>query len=350
MAKAKAGAKAKRAPKRPPEADRRGPARETLLSLFRTMLTIRAVEERLVRSHAAGLVHGACHTYIGEEAVASGVCAHLRPEDLVFGTHRGHGHALGKGATPEELVAELYGRVTGISGGRGGSMHLFKPEIGLMGTNGIVGAGIGLAAGAACAFQLARSDRVSVAFFGDGAVANGIFHEAINLAGLWSLPALFVCENNGYATEVPFRATSRSPSAAARARAYGVEAVEVDGNDVVEVWRRAGEAIRRARGGDGPTLLECATYRTRPHAEGMREGGYRSREEVEAWKKKCPIDRLGRSLLASRTATEAELDSIRAEVARLVSEAHDRAVAAPWPEPGTLLEHVGSLSAGVRRA
>ena len=316
------------------------PGRGVLLSLCRTMLTIRAVEEQLVRSYAAGLVLGACHTYIGEEAVASGVCAHLRPDDFVFGTHRGHGHALAKGVEPKELIAELYGRATGVSGGRGGSMHLIKPEVGLMGTNGIVGASITLAAGAAYTFHLRKTDRVSVAFFGDGAVANGAFHEAVNLAGVWSLPALFVCENNGYATEVSFRDTSRSPSAVARARAYGVEAAEVDGNDVAAVWRHAGEAVRRARKGGGPTLLECMTYRTRAHAEGMRESGYRSREEVAAWKKKCPIDRLQASLVRSRAATAKELEAIRADVAGLVAQAHELAVASPWPEAGTLLDYV----------
>ena len=179
-------------------------SRERMLALYRQMLQIRRCEEALVRLYAAGKFAGACHTYIGEEAVATGVCAHLRSDDVVFSTHRGHGHALAKGVSPAELIAELLGKATGCSGGRGGSMHLFKPEVGFMGSSGIVGPSITLAAGGAYSARLMKTDRVSVAFFGDGAVNNGSFHEGINLATAWNLPALFICENNLYATEVPF--------------------------------------------------------------------------------------------------------------------------------------------------
>jgi len=180
------------------------PNTDQLLSLYRVMLLIRRSEEQLAKSYAAGLIHGACHTYVGEEAVATGVCAHLRPSDMVFSTHRGHGHALAKGVTPGALIAELFGRETGVSHGRGGSMHLFSPEVGMMGTSGIVGPCILQATGAAYAFKLKGLDNVGVAFFGDGASNNGAFHEALNLATIWKLPVLFVCENNQYATEVPF--------------------------------------------------------------------------------------------------------------------------------------------------
>src|SRR5919199_1661634 len=270
----------------------------TLLTLYRQMLVIRRCEEQLAKSYQAGLIHGACHTYVGEEAVATGVCAHLRPDDAVFSTHRGHGHALAKGVTPHALIAELFGRATGCSQGRGGSMHLFAPEVGLMGTSGIVGPSILQAAGAGYSFKLLKAGRVAVAFFGDGAVNNGAFHEGLNLASIWKLPVLFVCENNQYATEVPFAYAAGNPSVAGRGAAYGLPGVEVDGNDVLAVHDAAGEAVRRARAGAGPTLLECRTYRTRPHAEGMGDFTYRTREEVDAWKRKDPIARL-RELLRS---------------------------------------------------
>src|SRR5689334_2350702 len=240
----------------------------TLLGLYRQMLVIRRCEEQLAKAHQAGLIHGACHTYIGEEAVATGVCAHLRREDAVFSTHRGHGHALAKGVTPRALIAELFGRSTGCSQGRGGSMHLFSPEVGLMGTSGIVAPCILQAAGAGYSFKLMKNEHVAVAFFGDGAVNNGAFHEGLNMAGIWKLPVIFVCENNQFATEVPFTYSSASESVAARGAVYGMPGVEVDGNDVEAVYEAADEAVRRARAGRGPTLLECKTYRTRAHAEG----------------------------------------------------------------------------------
>ena len=265
--------------------------RERALSLYRGMVVIRRTEEALARAHAGGLVQGACHTYVGEEAVATGVAAHLRTDDTVLSTHRGHGHALAKGVPPRELMAELFGRATGCSRGRGGSMHLFAPEVGLLGTSGIVGPSILMATGAGYSYRLLGTDRVSVAFFGDGAVNNGAFHEGLNLAAIWRLPVLFVCENNLYATEVPFETVAGNPDVAARGAAYGLPSVRLDGNDVLAVHEAAGEAVRRARRGDGPTLLECLTYRTRAHSEGMRDAGYRTREEVDAWRGRCPIAR-----------------------------------------------------------
>ena len=221
--------------------------RERALALYRGMVVIRRTEEGLAKAHAAGLIQGACHTYVGEEAVATGVSAHLRPDDTVLSTHRGHGHALAKGVPPRELMAELFGRATGCSRGRGGSMHLFAPEIGLLGTSGIVGPSILMATGAGYTYRLLGTDRVSVAFFGDGAANNGAFHEGLNLAAIWRLPVLFVCENNLYATEVPFESVAGNPNVAARGAAYGLPSVRVDGNDVLAVHEAAGEAVRRAR-------------------------------------------------------------------------------------------------------
>jgi len=292
------------------------------------MLRIRKCEEQLAKCHQRGLIHGACHTYVGQEAIAVGVCAHLRKEDVVFSTHRGHGHALAKGVSTFELMAELFGREAGCSRGRGGSMHLFSPETGMMGTSGIVGPCILQAAGAGYSFRILKTDRVAVAFFGDGAVNNGAFHEGLNLASIWKLPVLFVCENNQYATEVPFAYSAGNPEVASRGAAYGIPGVLVDGNDVLDVSRAAGEAVDRARAGNGPTLLECRTYRTRAHAEGMGDFGYRTREEVDEWKKLCPIERL-RSRMVSSGLNVIDIEkAIETEVA----DATQAAEQAAWPE------------------
>src|SRR5271165_5969698 len=313
---------------------------DRILRLYRLMQIIRQTEEELARCHQRGLVHGACHTYVGQEAIASGVCAHLQKEDVVFSTHRGHGHALAKGLEPRQLFAELFGRADGCSQGRGGSMHLFAPEVGMMGTSGIVGPCILQAAGAGYSFMLLKSDRVAVAFFGDGAVNNGAFHEGLNMAGIWKLPVLFVCENNQFATEVPFAYASASPSVAARGATYGMPGLEVDGNDVLAVHEAAGEAVQRARNGQGPTLLECRTYRTRPHAEGMGDYTYRTREEVEIWKERCPVLYL-RGLLEDEGLVEpAELEALEAEVAAAVEDAQQFAENSPWPDAASATRFV----------
>jgi 2-oxoisovalerate dehydrogenase E1 component len=313
-----------------------------LLALYRQMVEIRQTEEQLAKSHQMGSIPGACHTYIGEEAVATGVCAHLRPDDVIFSTHRGHGHALAKGVSPREVMAELFGKATGCSRGRGGSMHLFSPEVGLMGTSGIVGPSILMATGSAYGFKVLGSDRVSVAFFGDGAVNNGAFHEGVNMAAIWDLPVIFVCENNMYATEVPFATVARHPDVAARGSVYGLPGVGVDGNDVLAVYEVAGEAVRRARAGDGPTLIECRTYRTRSHAEGQRDLGYRTAEEVEEWKARSPITRFREYLLSGGMAEEDDLAGIDAAVKAIVEDALQFATASAWPEPASALDHVYS--------
>jgi 2-oxoisovalerate dehydrogenase E1 component len=313
-----------------------------MLAMYRTMLLIRRTEEQIAKLYAAGKIFGGCHSYVGEEAVATGVCAHLRRDDVVFSTHRGHGHALAKGVPPHEVIAELLGKATGCSGGRGGSMHLFKPEIGFMGSSGIVGPCITLAAGGGYTAKLLKTDRVSVAFFGDGAVNNGAFHEGVNLATIWGLPVLFVCENNLYATEVPFAQATKNPSVASRGAAYGLAGVEVDGNDVLAVYRVAGEAVHRARAGGGPTLIECKTYRTRPHSEGMRDAGYRTQEEVNEWKVRDPIKKLRERLIDDGVAVEAELEQIDAEVRVVVDKAAEFAESSPMPDPSSVTGHVYS--------
>jgi 2-oxoisovalerate dehydrogenase E1 component len=315
-------------------------SRSAALSLYRSMQLIRQTEEQLARCHQQGLIHGACHTYVGQEAIASGVCAHLTRDDLIFSTHRGHGHALAKGMNPRNLIAELFGRVTGCSLGRGGSMHLFSPEIGMLGTSGIVAPCILQACGGAYSAQLLGEDRISVAFFGDGAVNNGAFHEGMNLAGIWKLPVILVCENNQFATEVPFSYSSGSPDVGSRAEIYGVAGIIVDGNDVLAVHEATRQAVERARSGEGATLIECKTYRTRPHAEGMGDFTYRTREEVAAWKERCPIKTFRERLLADGRVEESELKQIETEIAAEVAEATSFAQASEVPVAASAVEHV----------
>ena len=313
---------------------------EQALWLLREMLRIRRVEETLARSYAQGLIPGACHTYVGQEAIAVGVCAHLRADDVVFSTHRGHGHALAKGAPAREVMAELFGKATGVSKGRGGSMHLFVPEVGLMGTTGIVGPNILQATGAGYSFQLMKTDQVSVAFFGDGAMNNGAFHEGVNMAAIWGLPVVYVCENNQFATEVPFDYATRNTDVAERVRSYGIPGVAVDGNDVLAVTEAAQAAIERARSGGGPSLIEGKTYRTRPHAEGMRDGGYRTMEEIESWKSRDPILLLESRLMDRGIATQAQIDAVRQEIEDIVAEGLEFAKNSPYPEPDTAALHI----------
>ena len=306
---------------------------QRILDLYRTMQIIRQTEEELARCHQMGLIHGACHTYVGQEAIATGVCAHLTANDAVFSTHRGHGHALAKGLSPVSLIAELFGRELGCSRGRGGSMHLFAPEIGLMGTSGIVGPCILQACGGGYSSKILQNGSVAVAFFGDGAVNNGAFHEGLNMAAIWKLPVLFVCENNQFATEVPFSYASSNDSVASRAANYSMSGYQLDGNDVIEVYRAASEAVARARKGGGPSLLECKTYRTRAHAEGMGDFTYRTKEEVQEWKQRCPIARLrshpqSADLLPPDAAA---FDQIDQEVKEVVKQARAQAEASPEP-------------------
>ncbi|MFI5460138.1 MAG: pyruvate dehydrogenase complex E1 component subunit beta [Isosphaerales bacterium] len=315
-------------------------SQDQLLSLYRCMVLIRRCEEQLARSYQRGLIHGACHTYVGQEAIAAGVCAHLRAGDVVFSTHRGHGHALAKGVPPRQLFAELFGRATGCSQGRGGSMHLFAPEAGMMGTSGIVGPCILQAAGAGYSFKLLETKQVAIAFFGDGAVNNGSFHEGLNMASIWKLPVVFVCENNQFATEVAFAYAAGNPSVAGRGPAYGMPGVDVDGNDVRAVHEAADEAVRRARHGDGPTLLECRTYRTRAHAEGMGDYTYRTRDEVEAWKTRCPIHLFRSSILEEAINASSKLDAVESEINAVVEDALQFAEASPLPDPSTATRFV----------
>lgn len=319
------------------------PSDEQILALYRTMQVIRQTEEELARCHQRGLIHGACHTYVGQEAIATGVCAHLTERDPIFSTHRGHGHALAKGMPPRELIAELFGRETGCSRGRGGSMHLFSPEIGMMGTSGIVGPCVLQACGGGYSSKILQNGTVAAGFFGDGAVNNGAFHEALNMASIWKLPVLFICENNQFATEVPFSYSSGNPSVGSRGAAYGITGVTVDGNDVLEIHRVAGEAVARAKSGGGPTLIECLTYRTRAHAEGMGDFTYRTKEDVAAWKDRCPIARLKSSVIGQSPRGDEfarRFQSIEREVTDIVREGREFAEASSPPAAESATTHV----------
>jgi 2-oxoisovalerate dehydrogenase E1 component len=318
--------------------------KDRLLGLYREMVNIRRTEEQLARSYQGGSIPGACHTYVGQEAVAVGVCAHLTHQDVVFSTHRGHGHALAKGVPPREVMAELFAKATGCSRGRGGSMHLFSPEVGLMGTTGIVGPNILQATGAGYSFSLLGNGRVSVGFFGDGAMNNGAFHEGLNLAAIWDLPVIYVCENNMYATEVPFAYATRNVDVAERARTYGMPGIQVDGNDVIAVYEAAEAAVARGRAGLGPTLIEARTYRTRPHAEGMRDAGYRTADEIDEWKHRDPIASLRKGVIDRGLASDEEFDAIDADIKAIVADALKFATDSPFPDPSTATLHIFSAA------
>lgn len=306
---------------------------DDLLALYRRMLLIRRVEERLGEDFKRGDLPGPVHLYIGEEAIATGVCAHLGDADWIASTHRGHGHFLAKGGDPKLLVAEVYGREGGICRGMGGSMHVADFAKGILGANGIVGGGIGLAVGAALAAQLDRKGAVSVVFFGDGAANQGVLMEALNVSALWKLPLVLVCENNGFSEFSP-SATVTSGAIADRAKPFGVPSSAVDGNDVIGIWQAAHAAVRRARAGEGPSLLECRTYRLRGHVESeasFLQGRYRSDEEVAEWTGRDPIARLAAYMDEHAIAPASAREAIETEIAATVADAVAYAADSPYP-------------------
>lgn len=309
------------------------PSKEKSLDLYRRMVLIRRFEEAVARIYREGRIPGFVHLYIGEEAVAAGVTAHLNDDDYIGSTHRGHAHALTKGIPVREVMAELFGRSTGCSGGRGGSMHLYSARYGLLGTNGIVGYGLPQAAGAAFSAKYRGTSQVGVGFFGDGAANLGIFHEILNMASIWRLPAVFVCENNLFATELPFFKATAGQSVASRAASYDMPGVEVDGQDVLAVYDAAGKAIARARADKGPTLIECRTYRYVGHHEGDPGTDYRTQDEIDEWKKRDPIELFSKRLLEAKKASQDELDRVEQEVMSRIEEAIEFAEESAWPSP-----------------
>ena len=318
------------------------PDKDVLVNLFEQMVLLRKFETVAQVACRKGETPGFLHLYIGQEATGVGICAHLRRSDWVTSTHRGHGHALAKGADPKRVMAELFGRADGICGGRGGTMHLYDRSVGLFGTNGIVGAGIGHAVGIGMSARQQGRDDIGVAFFGDGAANHGAFHEGLNFAAVNHAPAVFVCENNLYATATPLKSITLNPEIATKADSYGMPGVAVDGNDVFAVWLAMKEATERARSGQGPTLIEAKTYRTVGHHEGDPViGSYRTQEEVDAWIRRDPIDMFRKRLVEDYgLATPDDLADIEAHIDRIVQEALEFARNSPEPDPSTVRRHV----------
>ena len=312
---------------------------DQLRSMLRTMHMIRQFDLRALDLYREGAMRGSTHPYIGMEAVAVGACAALRPADRITSTHRGHGHCLAKGGDPRLMMAELLGKATGYCKGKGGSMHIADVEAGILGANGIVGGGIGLATGAALAAQLAGRDDVTLCFFGDGALNQGVLHESANLAAIWKLPVVYICENNQYAMSARADKFTSVPDPEVRAKAYGFPGVSCDGMDVMAVYRTVADAVARARAGEGPSLVVCVTYRYFGHHVGDPLN-YRDKAEVDAWKTKDPIDRFQRDLIAHRVLTSDEADRLAAAVAQEIDAAVAFAKASPEPEVEALMEDV----------
>ena len=313
--------------------------KEELFDLYTTMVRIRTFEMKVVELFAAGKLPGFAHLYAGEEAIAAGVCANLGKKDFMISTHRGHGHVIAKGGRIDLMMAELFGKATGYCKGKGGSMHIADVDLGILGANGIVGAGLPIIAGAAFACKYKKTGGVGVCFFGDGASNRGTFHEALNLSSVWQLPAVYICENNLLGMSVHQKDHMNIVDISDRAAAYGIPGVSIDGNDVIAVYEATANAIKRARSGEGPSLIECKTWRHRGHFEGD-PSVYKKPEDQEAWLKKDPIPRLETKLIGLNLASQKDLDQIKADVEAKVEAAVKFAQESPSPTPNDLLTDV----------
>ena len=307
--------------------------------MFRKMLEIRFFEEKVFDLYAQNLVPGTIHLYTGEEAVAVGVCSNLRKNDYITSTHRGHGHCIAKGADLKRTMAEILGKKTGYCKGKGGSMHIADFSMGMLGATAVVGAGIPIAVGAGLSIKLRKASQVVACFFGEGASNQGTFHEGINMAAIWKLPVIFICENNLYAMGTRQSRVMLIENIADRASAYGIPGVVVDGNDVLAVYEATLRAVERARKGEGPTLIECKTYSHKGHSR-VDPAKYRPREEVEEWIAKDPIKRFKEKLLRDGILAETEFQQITREVTVEIEEAVRFAMESPYPAPEEALEDV----------
>jgi pyruvate dehydrogenase E1 component alpha subunit len=312
---------------------------DSLLSLYREMVRVRVFEEEVIDAFGKGLIPGSTHPCIGAEAIKAGALSTLRPDDLVFATYRGHGEALIKGVEPVSMMAELMGRATGVCKGKGGSMHLSEPSVGLVSTNAIVAGHIPMAGGAALSCQFRRTGQVVLCFFGDGASCEGEFFEAMNMAMLWSVPLVLICENNGIAISVPTSKSQATPDIADRAHGFGMPAAIVDGNDVLAVRAAVAEGVARARAGEGPTFVECKTVRWERHSA-FSAGGSDPGEQRRAWQRVDPIARFRKSIVAWGIATEVELDDLESAIRAETREIRAGAERAPFPEPSTIYEDI----------
>lgn len=309
-----------------------------LVSLLRTMWLIRAFEEKVSALYAAHEIVGLLHLGIGQEAVAVGTCSELRPNDYVFGGHRSHGHAIAKGADVSRLMAEIAGRMTGYCAGKGGSMHIVAMDAGFVTATGVVGGTIPLALGAAFTAKERKKGQIAVVFFGDGAGQSGAFHESLNIASLWKLPVIFVCENNGYAEFTPLSAHTLVERLARHAETYEIPSTTVDGNDILSVRGAIRKAVERARAGRGPSFVECLTYRLRGHYEGD-PAKYRELSQLAEWKKKDPIARFTTLLKRKKLVSDKEIEAIEREAREFVEKAKEFALSSPWPAPEEVDSH-----------
>ncbi len=324
------------------------PSREKLLWMYERMTLIREFEERLKWLVETGVPVGAVHYYTGQEACAVGLCAALEATDWIASTHRGHGHCIAKGVEVHCMMAEIYGKITGSNRGKGGSMHITDVRVGMLGVNPIVGMGVTHAVGAALSAKVRKTQQVAVSFFGEGAASIGAVHEAMNLAAIWKLPVVFLCENNGYAQSTPVEYALSVPHVADRAAAYSMPGVTVDGQDVIAVWEVAATAVERARAGQGPSLIECMTYRYYGHHQGDDAHRYRTKEEEAAARGRDCIRRFREQLLEQGTVNQDALDAIDASNRKKIDEAVAFAEASPLPQPADLFTNVYVENQGER--
>ena len=314
--------------------------RETLLRLYTTMSTIRNFEERGIPETGQRAMSASVHSSAGQEAVPTGICAHLSDEDYIGSTHRGHGHCIAKGVDPKTMMAELFGRSTGNNKGKGGSMHIADMSKGMLGTNGVVAASVPLAVGAGLTSKLKNLGRVAVAFFGDGGANQGVLHESMNLASVWKLPVIFCCENNGYAESTPVEYALSTANVSDRAAGYDMPGINVDGMDVFAVYDAAGQAVARARAGEGPSLLECRTYRFYGHTVFDNPLSYRTKEEEDHWRARDPLKLFREAVLPLGEITQEELDQIDQEAAQLMEDAIKFADESPLPNQEEIYDDV----------
>ncbi len=315
------------------------PDAKTLLEMYETMVTIRLFEDQCRREADAGKLRG-MHSSVGQEAVPTGICAHLREGDYILGTHRSHHHCIAQGVDLNQMMAELLGKSTGTNGGKGGTMHIADIDKGMLGANGVVGSNIPVATGAALSAKLRGTDNVSIVFFGDGAVGQGSLHEAMNLAAIWKLPVIFLCENNRYAESTPFEYAIAGGSVADRAAGYDMPGIMVDGQSVLEMYEVGGQAVERARAGDGPTLIEAQTYRYFGHFGADNPLGYRSEEEEAYYKGKDCIERIKAHIIETGAGDETSLQALDEKAEAAVNEAAEFANESPFPELGALFTDV----------
>lgn len=314
--------------------------RDTMVEMYHRMLLARAFEETVFDVYRRGWMPGLAHLADGQEAVPVGVCMALRPDDTITSTHRGHGHIIGKGGQVEPMMAEVMGKATGYCRGKGGEMHIADVKLGILGANGIVGGGIGIAAGSAFAAKREGKGRVSVAFFGDGAINQGIWYETANMAVLWKLPLIYVCENNQYTEYTNYRKLQAGEGLVARAEAMGMPGMEVDGNDVLAVYSATLEMVERARRGEGPSMLVCHTFRYGGHHVGDPGTKYRAKEEIEEWKAKDPIVRFEKVLVERGVLSPGDIEEMHSKVEKRLAAAVEAGRNAPYPDVNEVTEHV----------